>query len=143
MRLNTLLSFAGFVILIAATYCPIFHPIVGSWDVYDGNKPYGIVILLVAVVGVLGTVFNQFKIIRLAAWLSLILVFIFLILAILKVYTSFNFIPLHFVAKYLTSKIKFKWGWYLLFGGPLLAIIGVLFEKKKNFNIITPDKTKL
>ena len=142
MRLNILLSFAGFVILIAATYCPIFHPIVGSWDVYDGNKPYGIVILLVAMVGILGTVFNQFKITRLAAWLSLILVFIFLILAILKVYTSFNFIPLHFVAKYLTTKIKFKWGWYLLFGGPMLAIIGILFEKKEGFNIIS-DETKL
>ena len=143
MRLNTLLSFAGFVILIAATYCPILHPIAVSWDVYDGNKPYGIVILLVAVVGILGTVFNEFKIIRLAAWLSLVLVFIFLILAILKVYTSFNFIPLHFVAKYLTSKIKFKWGWYLLFGGPLMAIIGVLFEKKKRLNTNAPDKTIL
>ncbi|HEY8783703.1 MAG TPA: hypothetical protein VIM16_18895 [Mucilaginibacter sp.] len=133
MRLNSLLSFAGFVILIAATYCPIFHPIIGKWDVYDGNKPYGIVILLVAVVGILGTVFDQVKITRMAAWLSLVLVFIFLLLAILKVYTSFNFIPLHFVAKYLTSKIKFKWGWYLLFGGPLLAIAGVLSGRKKSF----------
>ena len=87
MRLNSLLSFAGFVILIAATYCPIFHPIIGKWDVYDGNKPYGIVILLVAVVGILGTVFDQVKITRMAAWLSLVLVFIFLLLAILKVYT--------------------------------------------------------
>jgi hypothetical protein len=133
MRLNTLLSFAGFVILIAATFCPIFHPIVGKWDVYDGNKPYGMVIVLVAAVGILGTVFNLVKIIRLAAWLSLISVFIFLLLAILKVYTSFNFIPLHFVAKYFTSKIKFRWGWYLLFGGPLLALAGVIFERKKSF----------
>ena len=133
MRLNALLSFAGFVILIAATYCPIFHPIIGKWDVYDGNKPYGIVILLVAVVGIAGTVFSQAKIVRMAAWLSLVLVTLFLILAILKVYTSFDFIPLHFVAKYLTSKIKFRWGWYLLFGGPLLALAGVLFDKRNSF----------
>jgi len=134
MRFNSLLSFAGFVILIAATYCPILHPIVGNWDVYDGNKPYGILILLVAVTGIIGTVFNELKIIRFAAWLSLVLVSIFLILTILKVYTSFNFIPLHFIAKYLTSKIKFKWGWYLLFGGPLLALTGVLLAKRKKFN---------
>jgi hypothetical protein len=133
MRLNALLSFAGFVILVAATYCPIFHPIIGKWDVYDGNKPYGIVILLVAVVGIVGTVFSQAKIVRMAAWLSLVLVSLFLILAILKVYTSFDFIPLHFVAKYLTSKIKFRWGWYLLFGGPLLALAGVLFDKRSRF----------
>jgi hypothetical protein len=68
-----------------------------------------------------------------AAWFSLGLVFVFLILAILKVFTSFNFIPLHFVAKYLTSKIKFKWGWYLLFGGPLLALAGVFAKKGTSF----------
>ena len=53
MRLSALLSFAGFIILIAGTYCPILHPFIGNWDVYDGNKPYGIVILLVAVIGIL------------------------------------------------------------------------------------------
>jgi len=133
VRLNTLFSFAGFVILIAATWCPILHPITGNWDVYDGNKPYGLVILLVALVGIIGVVFSQAKIIRVAAWMSLGLVFIFLVLTVLKVYTSFNFIPLHFVAKYLTSKIKFKWGWYLLFAGPLLALAGVLFKRKPAF----------
>ena len=133
MRPNLLLSFVGFVILIAGTYCPILHPIIGSWDVYDGNKPYGIVILLVATVGITGTVFNQLKIVRMAAWLSLILVIVFLLLAFLKVHNTFNWVPLHFVAKFLTSKIKFKWGWYLLFGGPALALAGVLFSKK-NFS---------
>jgi|SRR6185503_4217584 len=130
MRLNHLISFVGFVILIAGTYCPVIKPIVGAWDVYDGNKPYGIVMLLVAVVGILGTVMSQQKIVRLTAWLSLGLVILFYILAILKVKTSFTFIPLHFVAKYLTSKLKFKWGWYLLFGGAALAVIGVLSKKK-------------
>ena len=133
MRPNLLLSFVGFVILIAGTYCPILHPIIGSWDVYDGNKPYGIVILLVATVGITGTVFNQLKIVRMAAWLSLILVIVFLLLAFLKVHNTFSWVPLHFVAKFLTSKIKFKWGWYLLFGGPVLALAGVLFSKK-NFS---------
>jgi hypothetical protein len=130
MRLNSLLSFAGFIILIAGTYCPIIKPIIGSWDVYDGNKPYGIVILLVAVIGILGTVLNQMSITRLCAWLSLGLVVLFYILAILKVRMSFDFVPLHFVAKYLTSKLKFKWGWYLLFGGPVLAVLGVLMGKR-------------
>ncbi|BAU53607.1 hypothetical protein [Mucilaginibacter gotjawali] len=134
MRLNNLLSFAGFVILIAGTYSPILKPIVGHWDVYDGNKPYGIVILLVAIVGMLGTVLSQPNIIRLSAWLSLGLVILFYILAILKVRMSFDFIPLHFLAKYLTSKIKFTWGWYLLFGGAVLAVLGVVFGKKPWMN---------
>jgi predicted membrane channel-forming protein YqfA (hemolysin III family) len=132
MRPNLLLSFVGFVILIAGTYCPILHPIIGTWDVYDGNKPYGMVILLVAAVGIIGTVFNQRKIILMAAWLSLSLVIVFLLLAWLKVHNTFSWVPLHFVAKFLTSKIKFKWGWYLLFGGPVLALAGVFLGKKSH-----------
>ena len=130
MRLNSLLSFAGFVILIAATYCPIIKPIVGHWDVYDGNKPYGIVILLIAVIGILGTVLNQPKITKLSAWVSFGLVTLFYILSILKIRMSFDCIPLHFLAKYLTSKLKFMWGWYLLFAGPVLALAGVWLGKK-------------
>jgi hypothetical protein len=132
MRPNLLLSFVGFVLLIVGTYSPILHPIIGTWDVYDGSKPYGMAILLVAVVGIIGTVFNRPKIIRMAAWLSLALVIVFLLLAWLKVHSTFSWIPLHFVAKYFTSKIKFKWGWYLLFGGPVLALAGVFFGKKRH-----------
>jgi hypothetical protein len=35
---------------------------------YDANKPYGIVVLLVATVGIIGLVFMQMKIARMAAW---------------------------------------------------------------------------
>lgn len=133
MRLNSLLSFVGFIILIAGTYCPILHPFIGNWDVYDGNKPYGIVILLVATVGILSTVFYRVKLTNLTAWLSLGLVVLFYLLAWLKVHTSFNFIPFKSVAEYLSGKIRFKWGWYLLFGGSLLAVIGVLLENKRGF----------
>jgi uncharacterized membrane protein len=134
MRLNALLSFVGFIILVAGTYCPILHPFVGNWDVYDGNKPYGIVILLVALVGIIGTVFNRVKLISLTARLSLILVVVFYLLAQLKIHTSFSFIPFHSVDEFLTRQIKFKWGWYLLITGPLLALLGVLLTKKSNFN---------
>lgn len=132
MRLNTLTSFAGFVLLIAGTYCPILRPFhLVNWNVYDGNKPYGIVILLVAVVGIIGTVFNQKKIIRLSAWLSLALVVMFYVLAFLKVCTSFSFIPFHSVDAFLIKQIRFKWGWFLLFLGPLMALAGVLFEPSR------------
>eukprot|EP01037_Dinobryon_pediforme_P010203 gene10203-10273_t len=57
------------------TWCPVLHPIIGNWDVYDGNKPYGVVILLVGVIGILATVLNQAKLTRLTAWISLGLVF--------------------------------------------------------------------
>jgi len=131
MRLNNLISFAGFVILIAGTYCPILRPLhLFNWDVYDGNKPYGIVILLVAVVGILGTVLSQQKIVKLAAWLSLGLVALFLLLAWLKVKTSFSFIPFHAIENLAIKSVKYKWGWFMLFGGAILAVIGVLSHNK-------------
>ncbi|WP_259066911.1 hypothetical protein HDF24_20880 [Mucilaginibacter sp. X4EP1] len=134
MRLSSLISFIGFVILIAGTYCPILHPFIGNWNVYDGNRPYGIVILLVAIVGIIGTVFNQPKITRMAAWFSLVLVVLFYLLALLKVHTSFSFIPFRSVADYLSGKIRFKWGWFLLFGGSVLALAGASFKKSKSFS---------
>lgn len=141
MRLNVLTSFCGFVLLIAALYCPILRPFhIFNMDAFAANKPFGMVLLLVAVVGILGTVFNQVKITRFTAYLSLGLVILFYIGAYLKVHTSFSFIPFRSIDAFLTRQIKFKWGWYLLFAGPLLAVAGVLFGKKPNF-ISAADQT--
>jgi hypothetical protein len=132
MKLRSFLAFAGFVMLIAATYCPLFRPFgITTWDMYDANKPYGIVVLLIAVVGIIGVVFMQASIARMAAWLSAILVFLFYILALLKIHTSFTFIPFHAISRFLASKIKFKWGWWLLVGGPVLSLTGALRDKSR------------
>jgi len=131
MRLPALLSFAGFVLIIAASFCPllrVFH--VATWDAYDLNKPYAMVLLLIPVVGIISTVFSLVKITRLTAWLSLLLVFVFYTGAILKVETSFSFIPFHSIAGFLSNQIKFKWGWGLLFIGSLLSVAGTLISKK-------------
>ena len=142
MRLNTLTSFIGFVLLIAGTYCPILRPIIGNWDVYDANKPFGIVILLFAVVGIIGAVFSQPKLVKLIAWLSLGSVVLLFIGAEVKVHTSFSFIPFRGIDRFLTRQIKFKWGWYLLFAGPLLAIAGAVFGGRPTFvsNFDNADK---
>jgi len=132
MRPASFLAFAGFVMLIASTYCPLFRPFgITTWDMYDANKPYGIVVLLIGVAGIIGLILMQAKVARMAAWLSVILVMLFYILALLKIHTSFTFIPFHAVSRYLAGKIKFKWGWWLLVAGPLLSLTGVLIEKSK------------
>lgn len=131
MRLPALLSFIGFILVIAATFCPLLRPFhLTNWDAYNLNKPYAIVVLLINVVGIIGTVFNQAKITKLTAWLSLVLIFVLYIAAVLKVKTSFSFIPFHSIAGFLTNQLKFKWGWYLLFLGGLLSVLGTLLNKK-------------
>lgn len=131
MRTSSFFSFAGFVMLIAGTYCPLLRPFgLVSWNVYDLNKPYGMVILLVAVVGILGTVLNRSSLVKLTAWLSLILVSLLLVAAVLKVNTSFSFLPFKGIAGFLAKQIKFKWGWYLLFAGAVLALGGSFANKQ-------------
>ena len=135
MRLYNLISFIGFVMLAAATYCPVLSPFnIHNMDVFDGNKPYGIIILLVAMVGIIGTVFSNAQLVKLTAYLSLGLVVLFYILAQIKVHTSFSFIPFHKLDAFLTRQIKFKWGWYPLFIGPLMAVAGVFITRKTSFN---------
>ena len=138
MKLRSFLAFAGFVMLVAATFCPLFRPFgITTWDMYDANKPYGIVVLLIAVVGIIGVVFMQSSIARMAAWLSAALVVLFYILALLKIHTSFTFIPFHAISRFLAGKIKFKWGWWLLAAGPILSLIGALRDKPRHK---TPDR---
>jgi hypothetical protein len=127
MQPKAFMSFIGFVILLAATWCPLLRPFgIMNWDLYDLNKPYGMVVLLIAVVGIAGIVLKQYQIARIASWLALALVVLVYIAALLKVNTTFSFIPFRGLAGSLTKLIKFKWGWYLLFVGPLLSVFATL-----------------
>lgn len=134
MRPASLLTLTGFIILIAGTYCPMLRPFhLFNWNVYKLNQPYGMLMLLVAVIGILGTVLNQIKITRIAAWAALVLVTLLFIAALLKVQTTFSFIPFRSLNAFLSKQIKFKWGWWVLFAGAGMAVVGVLISKRRNY----------
>jgi hypothetical protein len=98
---------------------------------YQANMPYGIVVLTVAIVGIIAVVLMQRKLVRLTAWLSLGLIILFYFLSLLKIHYSFTFIPFHSFEKFMERQIKFKWGWWLLVTGPVLAVIGSLRDKPR------------
>jgi hypothetical protein len=132
MRPASLLSLLGFIILIAATFCPMLRPFhLFNMNVYKLNQPYGMVIMLVGVIGMLCTVLGQLQVTRIAAWASLGLVILLYIAALLKVKASFSFIPFKGINGFLTRQIAFKWGWYVLFTGAALAVIGISISKKR------------
>ncbi|QEC79135.1 hypothetical protein [Mucilaginibacter ginsenosidivorax] len=140
MRLSSILSFLGFVLLFAGTYCPLLRPFhLFNWNVYQLNQPYGIALVLVAVIGVISSFLNQYKITRACAWASVILVAVLFIAAIIKVETTFSFIPFRKFDSLLTRQIKFKWGWFVLFAGPFLALAGAINGKPKGF--VKPAET--
>jgi hypothetical protein len=132
MKPSSFVSFAGFVMLIAASYCPLFRPLhLVNWNMYKANMPYGVVVLLVAVVGIIGVVLMQRQLVRLTAWISVVLIILFYILSLLKIHFSFTFIPFHSFEKFMERQIKFKWGWWLLVIGPVLALLGSLSDRPK------------
>ena len=132
MRIPSLISFIGFVFLMAGTWCPLLRPFhLYNMDVYDLNRPYGMVILLMAVVGILGVILNRKQLVRLIGWVSLILVLVLFIAAFMKVHTSFSFIPFKSIAGFLARQIAFKWGWYMLIAGPLVALSGTIAKTSK------------
>lgn len=133
MRPASLLALLGFVILIVATFCPMLRPFhLFNWNVYQLNQPYGMALMLAGVIGILCTVLNQVKVTRITAWISLALVVLLFIAALLKVKTTFSFIPFKGINGFLTRQIAFKWGWYVLFVGPVLSVLGALASKKSS-----------
>jgi hypothetical protein len=140
MRISSILSFTGFVLLFAGTYCPLLRPFhLFSWNVYQLNQPYGLVLLLAAVIGIVASFLNQPKIIRAVAWVSLVLVIMLFIAALLKIHFAFKFIPFHKFEAFMARQIKFKWGWYVLFTGAIIALAGALSSKPKVY--ITSTET--
>lgn len=132
MRLPSLLSLLGFIMLIIGTYCPMLRPLhLFNWNVYQMNQPFGLLLMLVGIIGVVCSVLNQQKVVRFTAYISFFLVVLLFIAAVLKVNGAFSFIPFKGIESFLIRQIKFKWGWYVLFAGPALAVLGATFSKNK------------
>jgi hypothetical protein len=89
------------------------------------------VLLLVSVIGIISIGLNKTKLARLTAWVSLILVLLLFVAAYLKVHTSFSFIPFKSFAGFLSKQIKFKWGWYVLYTGPVVALAGSMIKRSQ------------
>jgi len=86
MRISSFISFVGFIMIIVATFCPILHFAIFNQTVYQLNKPYGLVFLLIAVVGIISTVLSNPKLTNLMAWVSLGLIIFFGIFVTNKLY---------------------------------------------------------
>ncbi|WDF57062.1 hypothetical protein [Mucilaginibacter sp. KACC 22063] len=132
MRPRTLLAFIGFLLIIIGTYCPLLRPFgLFSWDIYGLNKPYGIAVFVVAIAGLASAIAGQVKLAKVSALLSLVLIILLYIAAIMKVNTSFSFIPFKKISAGLSHMIKYKWGWYVLFAGAIISVISTLGAKQK------------
>ncbi|MGI4752045.1 MAG: hypothetical protein ACRYFB_15535 [Janthinobacterium lividum] len=131
MAPRTFISFAGFVLLIAGLFSPLISPLgLVKWNLFDLNRTFGIIILAIAVTGLAAAIIKNNPLIRFAGWITLGLVVLVFIAAVMKVQTSFSFIPFPKIANTLSGFIHYRWGWVLMFAGPVLAILGSFGERK-------------
>ena len=136
MRIGSFISLLGFILVIAGTFSPLLRPFgLFSWDVYHLNKPFGIVMLVIGIIGALGSVLQQRGLAKTAAIISLLLIILLYAAAIFQVNSTFNFIPFKGLSTGLTHLIKFKWGWYLLFVGGVIAVKGSFANKPPRVNV--------
>ncbi|WP_295771800.1 hypothetical protein [uncultured Mucilaginibacter sp.] len=139
MSPKSFLSFVGFILLLAGTWCPLITAFgLKTYNLYGLEKAFGMVVLLMAVVGLACIILRKFTIARLAAWIGLGLVLLVFTAAQLKVHDFFSFIPFKGIAGFFTHQIKFKWGWYLLFAGPVLSILA---NPKERFSLTQQTTT--
>ena len=118
--------------IISGSFCPLVRPFhLINWDLYALNKPYGIVVFIVAATGILAVVAGQKSAAKAIAWVSLLLVILIYAAAVLKVNTSFSFIPFKNISAGLSRLIKFRYGWAILFVGSLLALVGSSGSNRK------------
>lgn len=131
MRPKSFVAFIGFVLLAAGTYCPLLRPFgLVHWDLFELSRPYGLVLLLIAVAGIITIVLDQRRAARPIAWLALALVVILYAGTLLKIHNAFKFIPFRGLSGYLTWQIQLTWGWLVLFSGAALAALTTSLGKK-------------
>ena len=132
MRISSLISFVGFVLVIAGAYCPLIKFTLLREDLFDLNRPYGMTVLLMAVVGILAVALDRRALIKIAAYVTSVLIVLLFVGAYAQAKAEFNFIPFKFFSRILTAAIKFKWGWYVLFAGGILSVAGTLASKPRS-----------
>ncbi|RYY24095.1 MAG: hypothetical protein EOP41_06055 [Sphingobacteriaceae bacterium] len=138
MTPRNFISFAGFVLLIAGLFSPLISPLgLTRWNLFDLNKTFAIIVLLVAVAGIVAAIIRNLQLLKLSGWLSLALVVLVFIAAVMKVQTAFSFIPFPKLANTLSGFIHYRWGWYLLFAGSVLAVAGSLGGRKSLHTAVT------
>jgi hypothetical protein len=125
MTPRNVVSSGGFFFLIAGTNSPLISPLgLVKWNLFDLNQTFATVLLVIAIAGLVASYLKNIRLIRIAGIITLVLVLLVFIAAVMKVNTSFSFIPFPKLAQTMSGFIHYRWGWYLLFAGPILALLG-------------------
>src|ERR1700744_4121058 len=133
MRISSFISFVGFAAVLIATFCPLAHFFIVHKTIYNVNQPYGLIILLITVIGIIGCVFSNLNLTKLMAWMTVALIILLFIAAVFKMTHYFNFMPFHWGSESLNNHIHFDWGWYLMLVGAIIALAGTFAKKPVTF----------
>ncbi len=131
MAPRTFVTFAGFVILIAGVFSPLISPLgLVKWNLFDLNFVLATIMIIIAGNGLGSVVAKSKRLVKFYSWLTLGLILLIFIATVIKVNTSFSFIPFPKLSHTLSKLIHYRWGWFLLFAGPILALLGSAGSRK-------------
>ncbi|WP_419800790.1 hypothetical protein [Mucilaginibacter sp.] len=131
MAPRNFISLAGFILLIAGLFSPLISPLgLVKWDLFNLNKTFAVIVLLVAIAGLAAAIIRNNQLLKLSGWISLALVVLVFIAAVMKVQTAFSFIPFPKLANTMSGFIHYRWGWFLLFAGAIMGLLGSFGLKK-------------
>ena len=134
MAPRNFISLAGFILLIAGLFSPLISPLgLVKWDLFDLNKTFAVIVLLVAIAGLAAAIIRNNQLLKLSGWISFALVVLVFIAAVMKVQTAFSFIPFPKLANTMSGFIHYRWGWFLLFAGAIMGLLGS-FDLKKSLH---------
>ena len=100
-------------------------PIIGNWNYYDIDVTLASIVMILAALGLIASIFNKKGLLRFSAWASLIVILFTLAAVYFKVNDYFSFIPLKKLAAAASRIVHYRWtGWILLITGAIVSIIG-------------------
>lgn len=126
MKISQIISL---FLIVAGSFLPLVHiPIIGNWNYYKIDPNLAYIVWGLCTLAFLGIFLNKLKLVRISAFI-LILLFTFTIVAVkFKSLDYFSFLPFKSWQESFAGIVKLSWGWFLEFSGAIL----LLFIKKNN-----------
>ncbi|PZU87240.1 MAG: hypothetical protein DI529_07470 [Chryseobacterium sp.] len=118
------LQLIGLFLVVAGSFLPLVHiPIVGNWNYWKVDHTLSIAVWGFSLLTLVFILINKTKLVRIIAFL-MILLFVFTIVAVkLKSLDYFSFLPFKSWQSAFAGIVKLSWGWFIEFLGVTLILI--------------------
>lgn len=126
MLVRSYFGIFGSFMVIAGALSPMLRiPVMGNWNYWDIEPVLATLVMVLAALGLLSSVFARPSVLRFCGWSILVLVLFTLCAVYFKVNSYFDFIPFRKLAAAAAGIVRYRWiGWIVLVAGAAMMIAG-------------------